>query len=381
MRDDCLKRKRRSMASETKNILVLDNGLWEMKVGFAGDEAPRYLQRSLVGFPKNPAITVSSGHPEIYIGNEVQPHADVLDIRRPLQGTDKIEWSVLEKCWRALFYNEVKSKLDDFPLLITCSSHFDTKHKMRVAELFFENFDFPALNFQLSNVTGLYAQGRTTGLVLDSGFSRTTAVPVFEGYPIEERQLEIKFGGNSVNQTFRSLLQSSIDSQKESFETQSDFFRFYGYNFNELYYEQNRVKSYFSGSDGLKLTLPDGNLVTVNQLAINSFINESATRLSNAIVSASKLCEDKYRSEMLQNFCLIGGNTLIPGLERQILAQLTSDGLKDIVLNERTDEEKRYAAWTGGSLFASLDCFNELLVRRFEYEESGADGLIKRNLL
>lgn len=369
------------MASETKNILVLDNGLWEMKVGFAGDEAPRYLQRSLVGFPKNPAITVSSGHPEIYIGNEVQPHADVLDVRRPLQGTDKIEWGVLEKCWRALFYNEVKSKLDDFPLLITCSSHFDTKHRMRVAELFFENFDFPALNFQLSNVTGLYAQGRTTGLVLDSGFSRTTAVPVFEGYPIEERQLAIQFGGNSANQTFKSLLQAAIDSQKGSFASQSDFFRFYGYNFNELYYEQNRVKSYSAGPEGLKLTLPDGNQVTVHQSAIDQFVQESAGRLSSAIASASKLCEDKYRAEMLQNLCLIGGNSLIPGLERHLLTQLASDGLKDVGLSERSDEEKRFAAWTGGSLFASLDCFSDLLVRRSEYEESGADGLIKRNLL
>lgn len=36
-----------------QETIVLDLGLWEMKVGFNGDEGPRYAQRSLVGHSKN----------------------------------------------------------------------------------------------------------------------------------------------------------------------------------------------------------------------------------------------------------------------------------------------------------------------------------------
>lgn len=31
------------MKENKKNLVVLENGLWEMKIGFAGDECPRFL--------------------------------------------------------------------------------------------------------------------------------------------------------------------------------------------------------------------------------------------------------------------------------------------------------------------------------------------------
>ena len=45
--------------------MVLDSGFWEMKIGFAGDEAPRYTERSLVGYSKNKAITSSGENRDI----------------------------------------------------------------------------------------------------------------------------------------------------------------------------------------------------------------------------------------------------------------------------------------------------------------------------
>lgn len=45
---------------------------------------------------------------------------------------------------------------------------------------------FQVRNFYVANqaVMTLYASGRTTGLVCDSGYDCTHAVPVFEGFPI-----------------------------------------------------------------------------------------------------------------------------------------------------------------------------------------------------
>jgi len=369
------------MSSEGKNILILDSGLWEMKIGFAGDEVPRFLQRSVIGVPKNPAISISSGHPDVYIGNDVAPHAEVLDILRPLTPDGECQWNVLEKGWRALFYNEVKSKLDDFPLMIICSSYFTSERKMKAAELLFENFDFPSLNFQLSNVTGLYSYGRTTGLVVDSGFSRTTAVSVFEGYPIQERQIEIGFGGGSLNQTFKALLQGTIETQKSRFSNQSDFFRFYGYNFHDIFYENSRIQAYQVGKEGLSMTLPDGNEITMGKQTIEDYVQESVIRLADLIKDSAKLCEEKYKAEFLQNFYLIGGNALIPDLQSKIGTRLQTEGLKDLALVEKTPEEKIYGSWIGGSMLASLDCFPSLLVKRSDYEEYGCDVIIKRNLL
>ena len=357
------------MSSENQNTLVLDSGLWEMKIGFAGDEAPRYLQKSIVGFPKNPAITISSGHSDMFIGNDVIPHSDVLNIKRPIDVNNECDWNVIEKIWHNLFYHEVKSKLDDFALFVVCSSYFDSKRKMKATELLFENFDFPSLYFQLSNVTGLFSLGRTTGLVLDSGYSRTTGISVFEGYPIEEKKFETYFGGNSLNQDFKVLLQNCIESQKVGFKTQSDFFKFYGFNFNDIYYEQNRINSYSIKDENMELRLPDGNLVKIGRDLLNQEIEASVSKLTEAILTSSSFCEEKYKSEFMQNFCLIGGNSLIPGIESKISKLLTSIGIKEISLPEKSEEEKKFASWIGGSIFASLDCFSSLLIKRSEYEE------------
>ena len=370
------------MSLDNKNTLVLDSGLWEMKIGFAGDEAPRHLQKSIVGCPKNPAITVSSGHTDIFIGNDVYPHKEVLDLKSPVFENYEFDWSVIDKIWHNLFYNEVKSKLDDFALFVICSSQFDSKRKMKATEILFENFDFPSLYFQISNVTGLYSMGRTTGLVVDSGFSRTSGISIFEGYPVEEKKFESEWGGYSLNSSFKELIQKSIGEQKSGFKNQSDFFKFYGYNFNDLFYEEARFKGYAGMAKGqLDLTLPDGNLVSVSQYRMNEFVSESVTQLSELIYQSTLLCEEKFKPELLQNFCLIGGNALIPGIESQTLTELVKKGIKEIMIGNRTDEEKRFASWIGGSLFASLDCFSSLLIKRTEFEEFGADVLIKRNLL
>ena len=46
----------------------------------------------------------------------------------------------------------------------------------------FEDFNVPAMYIKIQAVLSLYATGRTTGIVVDSGDDVTHAVPIFEGY-------------------------------------------------------------------------------------------------------------------------------------------------------------------------------------------------------
>ena len=58
------------------------------------------------------------------------------------------------------------------------------KNREMCAELFFESFNVPALFISIQAVLSLYASGRTTGIVLDSGEGVTTTVPVYEGFAV-----------------------------------------------------------------------------------------------------------------------------------------------------------------------------------------------------
>ena len=59
------------------------------------------------------------------------------------------------------------------------------ENRKLLTEILFEQFNVPAVQVNMAGVCALYASGRTTGLVLDSGADVTHTVPVFEGFAIE----------------------------------------------------------------------------------------------------------------------------------------------------------------------------------------------------
>ena len=78
-----------------------------------------------------------------------------------------------------------------------------------MAEIFFENFDVPALFIGQQAALGLYAFGKTTGLVVDSGDGVTQVVPIYEGYAIEKGIERINLGGRDITEYFRLLLRKA----------------------------------------------------------------------------------------------------------------------------------------------------------------------------
>ena len=92
----------------------------------------------------------------------------------------------MEKIWYKSFYKDMLINISETPLFITHNHLFDSDCRKKMSKIFFENFNVPNLYFGLSNVTGLYADGKTTGVVIDSSYSNTNCLKIFEGYPIED---------------------------------------------------------------------------------------------------------------------------------------------------------------------------------------------------
>lgn len=67
-----------------------------------------------------------------------------------------------------------------------------------LVERMFEDFKTPKLYLGNQAVLSLYATGRTTGTVLDSGEGVTHAVPIYEGYPIPHAIQTISLSGHDL---------------------------------------------------------------------------------------------------------------------------------------------------------------------------------------
>ena len=77
------------------------------------------------------------------------------------------------------------------------------------AQILFETFNVPALHTSIQAVLSLYASGRTTGIVLDSGDGVSHAVPVYEGFAMPSSIRRIDVAGRDVTEYLQILLRKS----------------------------------------------------------------------------------------------------------------------------------------------------------------------------
>lgn len=70
----------------------------------------------------------------------------------------------------------------------------------------FESFNVPGTALVPDSALALYSYGKTTGLVLDSGYDHTRAVPVYEGYPMTYAVHSVPVGGHQVTERLGHVL-------------------------------------------------------------------------------------------------------------------------------------------------------------------------------
>ena len=80
------------------------------------------------------------------------------------------------------------------------------KNKEKMTEMMFENFQCKGLYIAIPAVLSLYANGRTTGLVCDSGHSVSHTVPVFDGFQLPYAANKNLIAGKSITENLLNLL-------------------------------------------------------------------------------------------------------------------------------------------------------------------------------
>ena len=111
---------------------------------------------------------------------------------------------------------------EDHPLLLTEVINNPKSNRERTAQIVFDTFCAPGMYLAAQPVLSLYSSGRVTGLVLESGFSATHAVPVYEGCALPHALLTIDVAGKELREYLKRLLEETDQFQSCLSDIKSD---------------------------------------------------------------------------------------------------------------------------------------------------------------
>lgn len=383
---------------DEQDVVVLDCGSGYLKVGFSGEDAPRAvlptaMAATTVDESREDKGEVSDSQTQkrqLFYGEEalIQSNATVTrPVRRGEIQLSNVEKDALESIWEHTFRNVLGVDQEDLPCLLADTmplGQASYASRQWVAEVMFEKIKVKSLAIFNTAALSLFSTGRTRGLVVESGEGITQAVPVFEGYAIPHAIFKMKVAGQDVTDRVQQLMAGEHAEAASSFRTMQALKEkvcLCAALGREGIPSDEGIEGGASDEEARSFELPDGKIIQVSQ-KVRTGAPEILFGGVDGEASMQKICMDAintvdldFRQDLVKSIVVAGGTSMLPNLSPRLKSELTNLLPLELARTAEvvSDSQRRYAAWIGGSMFASLSTFDQVAITKQEYEDGRAD--------
>ena len=350
----------------------------------------------------------------------------ILAFKCPVEHGIIVSWADMEKIWHHTFYHELRIQPDQHCVLQTECVLNQKANREKMTQIMFETFKVPAFYSAYGSTLALYASGRVTGIVLDSGDGVTHTVPIYEGHVLTKGVNRCYIAGRNLTDHLMKLLQQRGYSFTTSAEREivRDIKEKLCYVAEDLEIEMNKDEEKDIEKN---YELPDGQVIYIGnerfktaEVLFNPVLSDKncgdVMGIDMMVIHSVVKCDVELRKEMFGNIVMSGGNTMIRGLDKRLKKDIENivvskslvDGYlrecgggkvyDDIMsvaynfygINDRARKYagfasvkvvappgRKYATWIGGSILASMSSFVDNWISKDLYEEYGP-GIVHR---
>lgn len=222
--------------------------------------------------------------------------------------------------------------------------------------------------------------------MVESGHGVTHTVPIYEGYTVCHAVRRSELAGARLTEHFQHLLREkgyifSTSAELEIVRDIKEKLTYVAYD-----YDQELAQAEQSMALDKSYELPDGQIIgQINcerfkgpEPLFQPYLLESEEDGIHQMVYESIMKSDcDLRRDFYYNILMSGGSTMFPGIADRMDSEMSK--LAPAAMTKISAPlDRKYSAWIGGSILASLTTFQQMWVTKEEYDEAGSAVVLRK---